>query len=94
VSVQPEPAQPEPAQQPEPALQPEPAGAEGTSAADPPAAADQDDPQTEPGAPGPTRRERREAARGGPSAKVAGPIGGRPQPPPARHRDYASRKRG
>ena len=42
----------------------------------------------------PTRRERRAAARGGASAKVEGPPVGRRTPPPARHRDYASRRRG
>ena len=42
----------------------------------------------------PTRRERRAAARGGAPAKVEGPPVGRRVPPPARHRDYASRRRG
>jgi hypothetical protein len=42
----------------------------------------------------PTRRERRAAARGGASVKVAGAPVGRRVPPPARHRDYASRRRG
>lgn len=40
------------------------------------------------------RAERRAAARGGPSQKIAGPAGGRAPAPPVRHRDYASRKRG
>jgi hypothetical protein len=43
-----------------------------------------------------TRRERRAAARGG--AASTGPIpvkaGPKLPPPPVRHRDYASRKRG
>lgn len=42
---------------------------------------------------GPTRRERR-AARGGEAAKVAGPAVGRRPNVPAKHRDYASRRRG
>ena len=43
---------------------------------------------------GPTRRERRAAARGGAAVKVAGPAVGRRPPVPAKHRDYASRRRG
>lgn len=43
---------------------------------------------------GQTRRERRAAARGGAAAKVAGPAIGRRPPVPAKHRDYASRRRG
>jgi hypothetical protein len=45
-------------------------------------------------APPMNRAERRAAARGGPSQKIAGPSGGRAPAPPVRHRDYASRKRG
>jgi hypothetical protein len=41
-----------------------------------------------------TRRERRAAARGGPSQKIAGPAAGRMVAPPVRHRDYAARKHG
>jgi hypothetical protein len=42
-----------------------------------------------------TRRERRAAARGGrPAAKVEAKAGPKLPPPPVRHRDYASRKRG
>jgi hypothetical protein len=41
-----------------------------------------------------TRRERRAAARGGPSQKIAGPAAGRMVTPPVRHRDYAARKHG
>jgi hypothetical protein len=41
-----------------------------------------------------TRRERRAAARGGPSQKIAGPAAGRLVAPPVRHRDYAARKHG
>ena len=42
------------------------------------------------------RRERRAAARGGavPSGRMPTKAGQKPPPPPVRHRDYASRKRG
>jgi hypothetical protein len=42
------------------------------------------------------RRERRAAARGGavPSGRMPVKAGPKPPPPPARHRDYATRKRG
>ena len=42
------------------------------------------------------RRERRAAARGGAARTGRMPVkaGSKPPPPPVRHRDYASRKRG
>lgn len=42
------------------------------------------------------RRERRAAARGGAGQNGRIPVkaGPKPPPPPARHRDYATRKRG
>jgi hypothetical protein len=42
------------------------------------------------------RRERRAAARGSavPSGRMPAKAGHKPPPPPVRHRDYASRKRG
>jgi len=42
------------------------------------------------------RRERRAAARGSavPSGRMPAKAGQKPPPPPVRHRDYASRKRG
>lgn len=85
-------------QPPHPQPEDRPAVTTSAAAEEAPAADETDAEQTEADesaeTPGLTRRERREAARGGPTAKVSGPVGGRPQPPPARHRDYASRKRG
>ena len=42
------------------------------------------------------RRERRAAARGAgtPTGRIPGKAGTKLPPPPVRHRDYASRKRG